>query len=127
MSVERISRLLLGATALLLAAGGTLHAMAYPKARSIADHSDLAPFAAAAFKGLWLSDSVTSGAFAAVFLLAACYPRWAARPLLVVLALGPLAVAVAVYSTMGNFFGGHMMLAAGITALIGALLKPQAA
>jgi hypothetical protein len=44
----------------------------------------------------------------------------------VLLALAPLAYATAIFATMGNFFAGHLMLLAGIAALIGGALHRDA-
>jgi hypothetical protein len=49
-------RLLLAFNALCLATGGTVHALAFPKAAIVADHSTLPPFFAAGFKDLWLRE-----------------------------------------------------------------------
>jgi hypothetical protein len=51
-------RLLLAVSSLILAAGGAVHALAFPKAAMVAEHSTLPTFFSAAFKGLWLGDSM---------------------------------------------------------------------
>jgi hypothetical protein len=115
-------RLLLAFSSLCLAFGGAVHALAFPKAAIVADHSTLPAFFSAAFKGLWLSDSITSVALALAFGSIAAFPRMASRSLVVLLALAPIAFATAIFATMGNFFAGHLMLLAGTAALIGGAL-----
>jgi hypothetical protein len=103
------SRLFLTLGSLCLGAGGAIHALAFPKAATVAEHSTLPAFFSAAFKGLWLSDSVSFVALALSFGSIAAYPRMASRSLIVLLALGPLAYATAIFATMGNFFAGHLI------------------
>ncbi len=112
-------RLLLAFSSLCLAAGGAAHALAFPKAATVAEHSALPPFFSAAFKGLWLCDSITSVALALALGSIAAFPGLASRSLVMLLALAPLACATAIFATMGNFFAGHVMLLAGTLALIG--------
>jgi hypothetical protein len=99
-----------------------MHALAYPKAARIAEHSALPTLFAAAFKGLWLIDSAASLVLAVAFGLVAAIPSTASRSLVVVLALAPLTFAMALFATMGNFFPAYLMLAAGAAALIGGAL-----
>jgi hypothetical protein len=119
-------RLLLAFSSLCLAAGGAVHALAFPKAATMAEHSTLPAFFSAAFKGLWLSNSVASVALALAFGSIAAFPGMASRSLVVLLALAPLAFATAIFATMGNFFAGHLMLLAGTAALIGGALHRYA-
>ncbi len=112
-------RLLLALSGLCLAAGGAAHALAFPKAATVAEHSALPPFFSAAFKGLWLCDSITSVSLALALGSIAAFPRLASRTLIMLLALAPLACATAIFATMGNFFAGHIMLLAGTLALMG--------
>ncbi len=109
-------RLLLAFSSLCLAAGGAVHALAFPKAAMVAEHSTLPAFFTAAFKGLWLSDSASCVALAIAFGSIAACPRIASRSLIVLLALAPLAFAGVIFATMGNFFAGHLMLLAGVVA-----------
>jgi hypothetical protein len=116
-------RFLLAFSSLCLAAGGVIHALAFPKASTVADHSTLPPLFLAAFKALWLFDSINSVAFALVFGSIAAFPGMASGSLVMLLACAPLAVAVAVFATMGNFVPGYVMLVAGTAALIGGGLR----
>jgi hypothetical protein len=118
-----VSRLSLAVSALIMAAGGIAHGLAFMNASNVVAHSDLKPFFAAAFKGLWLADSATSIVMAVVFAALAAQPGLATRPLIAILALVPLASAIVIYATMGAFFAGHIMLAAGAAALAGAAYK----
>ena len=116
------SRLLLAFSATCLAGGALVHALAFPKAAVIADHSTLSTFYSGAFKGLWICDSLTSIGLALAFGAIAAYPSIAARPLVILLALPPLAFAAALFATLGNFFPGYLMLLAGAAAFTGGLL-----
>src|SRR5271168_1463167 len=117
-----ISRLLLTVSAALLASGGVAHALAYAKASAIAEHSTLPRFFSAAFKGLWLSDALSSMVLALIFGLIALRPAMATRPLIMLMAASPIAVAVAIFCTMGNFYAGYLLLLSGTAALLGAVL-----
>ena len=57
MQLRALSRLLLGAAALCLLAGGAFHGIAFIKVAPIIDASNLSAHNAAIFKGLWLNDS----------------------------------------------------------------------
>jgi hypothetical protein len=116
-------RFLLAFSSLCLAAGGVIHALAFPKATTVAAHSTLPPLFLAAFKALWLFDSINSVAFALVFGSIAAFPGMASGSLVMLLACAPLAVAAAVFATMGNFVPGHVMLVAGTAALVGGALR----
>jgi hypothetical protein len=118
-----VSRLSLAVSALVLAAGGIVHGLHFTNASNVVAHSDLKPFFATAFNALWLADSATSIVMAIVFAALAARPGWATRPLVVILALVPIVSAVVIYATMGAFFAGHVMLAAGAAALVGAAYK----
>jgi hypothetical protein len=119
-------RLLLAFTALCLAGGACVHALAYPKAARIAEHSALPAFFTAAFKGLWLIDSAASLVLAMAFGLVAAFPNTVSRSVVVVLALAPVAFAMALFATMGNFLPAYLMLVAGAAALLGGALHHRA-
>jgi hypothetical protein len=120
--MRTVARLLLALAALTLAAGGTAHAIAFRGAVRAVDGSALPAFFAGAFKGLWLSDSATLFAQALTFALIVARPGLAARPLILILALAPLASAAMIYMTMGRFFAGHLLLLASVAALLGGAL-----
>ncbi len=66
---------------------------------------------------------VTMLALALVFGFIAIRPNAATRPLAMLLGLVPVASAVAIYSMMGNFFAGHILLLAGGAVLLGGALR----
>jgi len=115
----RRPRLLLASSALLLLIGGLLHASAFNKVLSALAIANLQPFAANSLKILWLADSTTSIALAAVFGFIAGRPSAAKRSVVLLLALIPLATAVLIYIFMGSFIGGHIMLLSGLLATAG--------
>jgi hypothetical protein len=111
-------------SAAILAAGAGAHGFAYAKAAAVAEHSTLPPFFQAAFRGLWLSDSLSSLLLAIVLVSIAAKPKLAAKPLVVLLAVTPLGMAVVLFSTMGLFFASYLMLIAAALALLAAALRP---
>jgi hypothetical protein len=115
-------RLLLGFSAFCLATGALVHVLAFPKAAGIVEHSILPVFFVAAFKGLWLSDSVSSIALSLAIGAIAVFPRMASRSLVTLLSLVPLTSAITIFATMGNFFAGYVMLLSGAAILIGGAL-----
>jgi hypothetical protein len=121
---QSAARWLLALSALVLAAGGSIHGFAYPKAAAVAEHSMLPPFYQTALKGLWLSDSLSSLLLALVLASIATKPQLAAKPLLLLLALTPLGMSVVLFLTMGRFFASYVMLIAAAAALLAAALKP---
>jgi hypothetical protein len=118
------SKWLLILSAAILAAGASVHGLAYAKAAAETEHSTLPPFFQAALKGLWLSDSLSSLLLAIALASIAAKPKLAAKPLLLLLALTPLAMAVVLFSTMGLFFASYLMLIAAVSALLAAALRP---
>jgi hypothetical protein len=124
---KSISNGLLALSAAILAAGGSLHGLAYPKASTVADHSCLPPFFQEAYKGLWLSDSLSSLTLAVALACIAANPRLAAAPLVLLLALIPLTASVTLFLTMGNFFAGYLMSVAAAAMLVSALMRYLAA
>ena len=125
LSVRLISRWLLALSSFILATGAAIHALAYPSASAAADHSALPSFFAAALKALWLSDSVSSLMLAIALAIIAARPHLAGKPLIMALGIGPLCMAAVLFSTMGNFVAGYLMIVAGAAAVIGALLPPM--
>ncbi len=73
---------------------------------------------------LWLEDSTIAIVLAIVFAAAAIRPGAASKAVIILLALVPLITAVFAYHFIGNFIGGHMFLAAGVAAILGALFSP---
>jgi hypothetical protein len=121
--IMRATRILLAFSALGLVAGSAVHAFAYPKAAPTFDASSLPSFYAAASKGLWLSDSASLFGLGLAFAALAAWPRLAAGSLIVLLALIPLASAICIYLTIGNFLPGHVLVAAGVSAALAGALR----
>ena len=115
---------LLFLSASILAAGSSVHGIAYAKAAAVTEHSSLPPFYQAALKGLWLSDALSSLLLAVALASIAAQPRLAGKPLLFLLALIPLAMAIVLFSMMGNFAPGYLNLIAAISALLAVALRP---
>lgn len=116
------SRSLLGLSAIILASGAVIHALALPKATAVAAHSTLSPFFVGAFTGLWACDSITSFGLALALGAIAWFPTIAARALVIILALPLFGFTVALCATMGNFFPVYLNLAAAVATLLGGLL-----
>jgi len=121
-----VSRCFLAVSALLLAGGGLAHALAYVRASTVVERSTMPKFFIAAFKGLWMGDASSSIALALVFAAIAFFPRLATKPLIMLIAVGPIAVAIAIFATMGNFYAGYLTMLAGMAALSGAVLHQNA-
>lgn len=117
-----VSRLLLGLSAFLLFAGGTVHALAFPTAALVMEAAAMPAFFIAAYKALWVvnsSNHAVLGGFYSYVALRTGAPK--AAPV-AILALGPLASALLIYFHMGGFFAGHLMLLSGVLALMAAAL-----
>jgi MFS family permease len=118
--VKRAPRFLLALASLLSALGGAIHAAAFRKALAAIDASDIPKFYASTSKGLWLADSATLFILAALFGLLAARPSTGRRPLVILTALIPAATAILLYTFLGNFFAGHLLLViAGLAFLAG--------
>lgn len=121
----RTPRLLLAFASLLSATGGALHAAAFKKAQLVITASDLPRFYGGSSKGLWLADSATLLILAVIFGLVAARPSMATRPLVMLVALIPAATAVMLYTFLGGFFAGHLLLVIAALAFLGGLLLPR--
>lgn len=125
--VTRTPRFLLASSSLLSALGGTIHAAAFRKALAAINASDLPRFYGGSSKGLWLADSATLFILAALFGLIAARPSTATRPLVILVALIPAATAILLYTFLGNFFAGHLLLAIAALAFLAGLQFPGSA
>lgn len=123
--VKRFPRFLLAFSALVLVAGGLLHAKAFGGAVSALSAVDLSPFYANSFKALWLIDSATLITLAAVFGFIAARPALATRWIVVLLALIPAATAVLIYTFVGGFLPVYMLAIAAVAAIFGGLQFPR--
>ena len=116
-----LPRLLLSLSALVLAAGGMMHARAFPKTLAAVAASDLEPFYRGSLKALWLIDSATLLTLALVFAAVAARPRLVSRPVILLLAIIPAATAFFLYKFIGNFLPAHMLLGAAVGAAVAGL------
>ncbi len=119
------SRILLGLAALIFAVGAFIHTSAFGRMSAGVAKSDLAPFFANGFRTLWLMDSWVQVILALVFAFVAIKPPAANKTIVVLIALIPLATALAIYQFIGNFIGGHIFLIGAGSAIVGALLKTE--
>ena len=118
-----LSRILLGFSAIVFAFGAYIHTSAFGRMSEAVAKSDLLPFFGNGFRTLWLMDSTVQIALALVFAIVAIRPSAATRPIVILIALVPLSTAGFIYYFIGNFVGGHIFLAGGLAAILGALLK----
>ena len=120
-----LSRILLSISAIVFAFGAYIHTSAFGRMSDAVAKSDLLPFFGNGFRTLWLMDSTVQIALALVFAIVAIRPSAATRPTVILIALVPLSTAGFIYYFIGNFVGGHIFLAGGLAAILGALLKPE--
>jgi hypothetical protein len=113
----RVPRFLLAAAAALAAVGGVMHGVAFSKARTAYDDSNLPAFFGGSAKGLWLADSSTLLLLAVVFSLAALRPATATRQSLILIALVPFCTALTIYTFLGPFFAGHLLVVIAVLAM----------
>jgi len=123
--MKTLSRILLVFSALLFAFGAWVHTSAFGKVSAAIAKSDLPDFFGKGFKTLWLMDSSVQVVLAIVFALVAMKPSTATKPVILLIALIPLATAVFIYHFIGNFIGGHIFLTGGVAAILGGLLLPS--
>ena len=123
----RAPRFLLIFAAVLSIAGAALHAAAFGKALPIIAASGLPPFYSGSFKGLWLADSATLTVLGAICLVIVARLQMATRWLLILLAFIPLATAVLLYTFLGNFLAGHLLLAIAALVILAAVRLPRSA
>ncbi len=118
--VTRTSRFLLALSSIISALGGGMHAAAFRKALVAIDASNLPRFYGGSSKGLWLADSATLFILAVIFGLIAAKPSVASRPLVILVALIPAATAIMIYTFLGGFIAGHILLAIALLAIAAA-------
>jgi|SRR5437667_10236142 len=120
-----LSRILLGFSAILFAFGAYIHTSAFGRMSDAVAKSDLPAFFGNGFRTLWLQDSAIQILFAIVFAVVAIRPAAATRFVVVIIGLLPITTALFIYHFIGNFVGGHIFLAGGLAAILGALLKSE--
>jgi len=123
--MKTLARILLGISAILLAVGAHFHTSAFGKVTAAVAQSNLPAFLGNGLKVLWLQDSVITDVLAIIFAVVAIKPTAAPKWIIMVLALMPIITASLVYYFIGNFYGGHVFLTAGVAALLGAILKSE--
>ena len=120
-----VSRLLLALAALVLAAGGLMHARAFDKTLAALAASNLESFYASSLKALWLIDSATLLTLAVVFTTIAVRPSLASRLVVVLLALVPAATSFLLYRYFDGFLPAHLLAGAAASAALGGLALPR--
>ena len=125
--ITRTPRFLLFFASLLLTAGGISHAAAFfSRTLAAVAKSNLTLFYGNSFKLLWLADSATMFILAAVFGLIASRPSTATRPLVMLLAFIPAVTSVLIYTFLGSFFAGHILLATATVVFFAGVQFPGA-
>jgi hypothetical protein len=124
--MKLFGRILLAFSAVLLTIGASIHTAAFGEVSAAVATSDLAAFFGKGLKVLWLQDSTLATVLAIVFAIVAIRPLAASKTVIVLLGLVPSVTAALVYLFIGNFIGGHIFLTAGLAAILGGLLWPQA-
>jgi hypothetical protein len=124
--MKLLGRILLVFSALLLTIGTWIHTAGFRRMSAGIAKSDLAPFLGKGFKVLWLQDSTIAIVLAIVFAIVAVRPSAASKTMILLLGLVPLITAILTYLFIGNFIGGHIFLTAGVAAILGGLLWPEA-
>lgn len=102
-----------------------MHAAAFRKALVAIDGSNLPNFYGGSSKGLWLADSTTLFILAAIFGLLAARPSVGTRPMVILVAFIPAATAILLYTFLGNFFAGHILLAIAALAFVAGSQFPR--
>jgi hypothetical protein len=120
--MKLLGRVLLSFSAILLAIGAWIHTSAFGKVSAAVAKSDIDAFVGKGLKVLWLQDSTIAIVLAIVFATVAIRPLAASKTVVVLLGLVPVITAALAYHFIGNFVGGHIFLAAGIAAILGALV-----
>jgi len=122
-----ISRFLLVLAAALLLIGAVVHAAAFHKALPIVDASGLPHFYGGSFKGLWLADSATMLILAGMLIVTSAQLHTATRSLLILIALIPLTTAILLYTFIGSFFAGHLLLVIALLVVVAGFRLPRPA
>jgi hypothetical protein len=124
--MKLLGRILLALSAIVLAIGALIHTGAFSKVSAAVAASDLNAFFGNGLKVLWLQDSTIAIVLAIVFATVAIWPFAASKPVIVLLGVVPVVTATLVYLFIGNFIAGHIFLTAGVAAILGGLLYPEA-
>ncbi len=122
-----VPRVLFSVAAALSMAGAALHSAAGGKALPIIAASGLPHFYSGSFKALWLADSATMAVLATICIVLTARLQIASRWLLILLACIPLATATLLYTFVGNFFAGHLLLGIAGLVILAAVRLPRSA
>lgn len=120
--MRQLARALHALSAFILASGACLHALAYPRADAVIVRSGLPGFYAGAYRGLWWSDIGCSLVLALMLLILAVRPASMSREQACLIAAMPLVTALSIGVPLGGFYAAYVLSAAGVCALLGALL-----
>ena len=123
--MDRLSKFFLGVAALVLAVGAVMHFSAFAKVEAAIASSNLAGFAANGLRTLWVADSTTSLLVALALAFCLVRPANGSRVIIILLALIPGVTALLIYHYIGNFFGGHIEMAAAVFAAAGAVTRSR--
>jgi uncharacterized membrane protein len=118
-----LRRILLAASAALLAFGAVVHTLAFKKLAGAVNASGLPAFYGKAFKSLWLIDSATLMIVAIVFGFLAIRPTAVPGFIIVLVALIPAATAALLYYFVGAFMPAHMCLLAAALATFAGVMR----
>lgn len=125
--VSRFSRALLALAALILIGGSLLHASAFGRlVAGVAAAPDLKPVFGNALKALWLADATTLTSVGIVLICLVARPARASTAVVALLALIPGFTAVFLYQFLGFTAPAHLMLAATVLILLGAVTRGRA-
>jgi len=95
-----------------------MHALAFPRAVTAIGASNLPMFFGSILKVFWLADSTTMLALAALFGTIAARPAAASPGVIALIAAVPAALAVLIYTFMGGFFAGHILVVVAAAAFV---------
>src|SRR4029077_790170 len=104
--MKTLSRILLFLSAFVFAFGAWVHTSAFGKLSAAIAKSDLPDFFGKGFKTIWLMDSSVQVILTIVFAFVAIRPNAATKPIVVLIALIPLATAIFAYYFISNFIVG---------------------
>ena len=121
----RVGRWLILAGSVVLFATAVLHGSGFGHVSGMIAKSGLSPLGADAFKALWLMFSIHLAILSVVFVVAS--RTHAARRLVLLCALIPVADTVLMLHFLGVFVGTISILSAAVLFLIGGLLLPSGA
>lgn len=120
----KLGRCLVLAGSIVLFAGALLHLLGYSRVVPVLVGSGLNPTILGAFKAVWLAFSVQFLVLAPGLIWIS--RRFAARSLLLYLALIPVIDAVLMYHFVGLFIGTYMVAGGALLLLAGAWILPYA-